>query len=81
MARSNQQFISRDQAKKPYFIGVDLGGTNIKAGVVDDLGRPLAWLSIPTDVPRGRKTPHCRWARLSCRSPEKQARIFPISAG
>ena len=23
------------------FVGIDLGGTNIKVGVVDDLGRPL----------------------------------------
>ena len=53
MAQNNHHFISRDQAQKPYFIGIDLGGTNIKAGIVDDLGRTLAWLGIPTDVPKG----------------------------
>ncbi|MBL8830391.1 MAG: ROK family protein [Planctomycetaceae bacterium] len=46
-------FISRQQAQAPFFVGVDLGGTNIKVGVVDDLGRPLSWLSIKTDAPRG----------------------------
>jgi glucokinase len=29
------------QAQPPLFAGVDLGGTNIKVGLVDDLGRPL----------------------------------------
>ena len=53
MTRNDQQFISPDQAMRPCFVGVDLGGTNIKAGLVDDLGRPLAWLSIHTDVPKG----------------------------
>jgi glucokinase len=32
---------------------VDLGGTNIKVGVVDDLGRVLDHFSIPTEVERG----------------------------
>jgi glucokinase len=34
-------------------VGVDLGGTNIKVGVVDDRGRVLDHFSIPTDVERG----------------------------
>jgi glucokinase len=34
-------------------VGVDVGGTNIKVGVVDDEGRPLSWLSIATEVERG----------------------------
>ncbi len=46
-------FISLEESEAPYFVGVDLGGTNIKVGVVDDLGRPLSWLSIPTDAGRG----------------------------
>ena len=41
-------FIPRDQAAAPFYVGVDLGGTNIKVGVVDDFGRPLAWKSIKT---------------------------------
>lgn len=41
------------EAKRPLFVGVDLGGTNIKVGVVDDLGRTLASFSEPTEVEKG----------------------------
>ena len=34
-------------------IGVDLGGTNIKAGLVDDTGRLIERLSIPTEADLG----------------------------
>jgi glucokinase len=47
------QFIALEQAQKPFFVGVDLGGTNIKVGLVDDLGRTVAHLSIPTEVRKG----------------------------
>jgi glucokinase len=46
-------FIAATEAQRPLFVGADLGGTNIKVGVVDDLGRSLAWLSVPTVVPDG----------------------------
>jgi glucokinase len=39
--------------QRPYFLGVDLGGTNIKAGVVDDSGRPLSSVERPTEAERG----------------------------
>ncbi|MEW5822042.1 MAG: ROK family protein [Cyanobacteriota bacterium] len=39
--------------KNKYRIGVDLGGTNIKAGIVDDLGNILFSTSIPTDGDKG----------------------------
>ncbi len=48
-----RSFISTKQAQEPFFAGIDLGGTNIKVGVVDDLGRTLSWLSIPTEVENG----------------------------
>jgi len=48
-----RQFISRNDAKTPLFVGVDLGGTNIKVGVVDDLGRALSWVSVSTEVEKG----------------------------
>ena len=42
------------QAKsKPYYIGLDVGGTNIKIGIVDDAGETLAYASIPTEQDRG----------------------------
>jgi glucokinase len=43
----------RSEAQPPFFVGVDLGGTNIKIGLVDDLGRTLAYLTVPTAVPEG----------------------------
>ena len=40
-------------AQPPFFVGVDLGGTNIKLGVVDDAGRRLSCVGIATEVGRG----------------------------
>ncbi|MCG8586985.1 MAG: ROK family protein [Pirellulales bacterium] len=45
--------IAPDQAKQPLFAGVDLGGTNIKVGIVDDDGRTVAYDSVPTETERG----------------------------
>jgi glucokinase len=50
---AQNSFISVKDAKKPFFLGVDIGGTNIKVGIVDDLGRPLSWISVPTDTLQG----------------------------
>ncbi len=36
------------EAKRPLFLGVDVGGTGIKIGLVDDLGRMLAFESLAT---------------------------------
>lgn len=41
------------EAQAPYFVGVDVGGTSVKVGLVDDLGRPLAFSSIATEPVRG----------------------------
>jgi len=48
-----RNLISLSEASRPFFVGVDLGGTNIKAGVVDDQGRPLSWHSVSTHVEEG----------------------------
>ena len=53
MSESNNS-VSLDQAKTPFFVGIDLGGTNTKFGVVDDNGQTIARLSIPTRVTEGR---------------------------
>jgi glucokinase len=38
----------------PFFVGLDVGGTSMKAGVVDDAGRPLAEpVSLPTEPAKG----------------------------
>src|SRR3954453_14731648 len=41
------------QARNPKFIGIDVGGTNIKFGLVDDSGQTLAYHSMPTEQDRG----------------------------
>lgn len=40
--------VSAAEAKRPLFLGIDVGGTNIKLGVVDDLGRTLALTKVAT---------------------------------
>jgi glucokinase len=40
MTQHREPVLARD-AQGPFFVGVDLGGTNIKVGVVDDLGRQI----------------------------------------
>ncbi|MBI3411786.1 MAG: ROK family protein [Planctomycetes bacterium] len=39
----------------PLFIGLDVGGTAMKAGVADDAGRPLGSVSLPTEAFRGQE--------------------------
>ncbi len=39
--------------RPPFFRGIDLGGTNIKCGVVDDFGHPLSSVSLETEAERG----------------------------
>ena len=34
----------------PFWVGVDLGGTSIKCGVVDDAGRPLLGQAVDLDT-------------------------------
>ncbi|MBI2479187.1 MAG: ROK family protein, partial [Planctomycetia bacterium] len=43
----------QDQSTAPIFVGVDVGGTNIKIGIVDDNGNTLARTPIPTDEALG----------------------------
>ncbi len=62
MMAETRCFVPVQEAKPPFFAGIDLGGTNIKVGVVDDLGRPLSWLSIPTDVEQGAEDGAGAWA-------------------
>ena len=39
----------------PLFVGLDVGGTSMKAGVVDDSGKPLGSVSLPTEAHRGQE--------------------------
>jgi glucokinase len=38
-----------------YYVGVDVGGTSIKSGVVDDAGSPLSVVMLPTEAARGQE--------------------------
>jgi glucokinase len=39
----------------PVYVGLDVGGTSMKAGVVDDAGQPLSAVSLPTEAARGQE--------------------------
>jgi glucokinase len=39
----------------PYHVGLDVGGSTMKAGVVDDAGQPLSGVSLPTEAHRGQE--------------------------
>src|SRR5215831_17237673 len=41
--------------KSLLYVGLDVGGTSMKAGVVDDDGRPLSSVSLPTEAQRGQE--------------------------
>ncbi len=45
--------ITLAEAEQPLFVGIDVGGTNIKLGLIDNRGSTLAYHSIPTEVDRG----------------------------
>jgi glucokinase len=63
MSPSKKNFLPCNQAQKPFFVGVDLGGTNIKVGMVDELGRPLSFLTIPTEAAKGPEDASMRMGR------------------
>ena len=39
--------------RPPFYLGIDLGGTNVKSGVVDDSGRPVSSESVETNAAAG----------------------------
>lgn len=41
------------EPRPPFYLGIDLGGTNIQSGVVDDSARPLSSISIETQAEKG----------------------------
>lgn len=60
MTPPTRQFISVAEAKPPYFVGIDLGGTTVKLGVLDDQGRPLCRHTVATHVENGPENGACR---------------------
>jgi glucokinase len=45
--------MSTSERRPPFYLGIDLGGTNVKSGVVDHDGRPLSHCSRPTNAEAG----------------------------
>lgn len=45
--------IRASSLQKPFFVGVDVGGTNVKCGLVDANGKTLAYHAIRTEQQRG----------------------------
>ncbi|NUQ63844.1 MAG: ROK family protein [Pirellulales bacterium] len=45
--------VALENACSPFYVGIDLGGTTVKLGLVDDLGQTIAWNSIATEVQAG----------------------------
>ena len=50
---SGRKLVPLADARLPVYAGIDLGGTNIKAALVDDEGRLLAFHTEPTHADRG----------------------------
>ncbi len=48
-----RSLIALSDARLPLFVGIDLGGTSVKLGLVDDMGQTIAWDSIATQVEDG----------------------------
>lgn len=49
----SRPIVARGEAQPPFYVGIDLGGTTVKLGLVDSRGQTLAWDSIPTEVQNG----------------------------
>lgn len=45
--------MSAFEPRPPFYLGIDLGGTNIQSGVVDDSARALSSISIETQADKG----------------------------
>ena len=53
LSASAVQTVSLDESQPPLYLGVDLGGTTTKIGLVDDLGRVVEQTEMPTGHERG----------------------------
>jgi glucokinase len=60
---SDRTLLPLAQATQPLYAGVDLGGTNIKAALVDDRGRLVAFHTEPTHASRGPEDAAARLGR------------------
>ena len=51
--KSTHLLVPAADVSGPLFVGIDLGGTNIKAALVDDHGQMVAFHTEPTHVQNG----------------------------
>jgi glucokinase len=49
----SRQIIPRSQSQPPFYVGVDLGGSSSKIGVVDNVGNTLSYINVPTAIDHG----------------------------
>jgi glucokinase len=60
---SERTLLPLSEAARPFYAGIDLGGTNIKAALLDDLGRIVAFHTEPTHAARGPEDAAARMGR------------------
>jgi glucokinase len=63
MSDVEKDLLPLSEATQPLYAGVDLGGTNIKAALVDDDGRLVAFHTEPTHAARGPEDAAARMGR------------------
>ncbi len=63
---TKQPLISLKDAQSPLFLGIDVGGTSIKTGLVDDRGATLGFTRVPTE-PREPAQQAVDRVRVACR--------------
>lgn len=60
---SDRTLLPLSEANRPFYAGIDLGGTNIKAALLDDLGRIVEFHTEPTHAARGPEDAAARMGR------------------
>lgn len=70
----SRHFISPDEAQAPLYWGVDVGGTSIKYGLVDDQGRTLLFDRMATEESQG---PQAAVDRLAAALRNHEAELAP----
>ena len=68
---SLRSLISLSEAQFPCFWGIDIGGTNIKIGLVDHTGQTIRFYSIPTLEPDGAQAAVDRTSATICKLEEE----------
>ena len=63
-----------------YYAGIDIGGTNIKTGIVDELGEIISEDSVPTGAERPQEVV-LQDIVASVRNSISKAKVSPVSAG